>query len=65
MYFKKHINTDEQMEKVMDLQQYLLEGKVFLRDDKIPARNNSALPVLSSLISDYSDEEYRCCDEGV
>ena len=46
------------MEKVLDLEQYLLEGKVFLRDQKIPARNNNSVPALSSLISDSSDEEF-------
>ena len=46
------------MEKVLDLQHYLLEGKVFLRDNEIPSRKKSSLPVLSSLISDSSDEEF-------
>ena len=48
----------EQMRNVMDLQHFLSEGKVYLRDDKIPTRNNSVLPVLTSLISDSSDEEF-------
>ena len=42
----------------MDLQHYLLEGKVLLRDNKIPVRNNSSLLASSSLISDYSNEEF-------
>ena len=45
------------MEKVIGLQQLLSEGKFFLRDDKIPAINNSELTIFSPLISDSSDDE--------